>query len=63
MNKQEEAGTPEAEANEKRLLRNWITGRKETWIDDPKNIKNAQTEQSARANLIYEQYIKDQQGK
>lgn len=62
-NKQEGTANPQTAEDEARIGRNWLTGQKETWVNTPQNIKNAQSEQSARANLIYEQYLRDKEGK
>lgn len=63
VNKQPGSANPYTPEDQERIVRNFFTGAKETWVDTPSAIKNTQSEQSSRANLIYENYLKSQQGK
>jgi hypothetical protein len=63
VNKQPGSANPYTPEDQQRIVRNFFTGAKETWVDTPSAIKNTQSEQTSRANLIYENYLKSQQGK
>ena len=62
-NKQPGSANPATPEDNARILRNYYTGQKETWVDTASAARNAQSENTSRANLIYENYLKSQQGK
>lgn len=62
-NKQEGSTNPATPEDNARILRNFAFGQKESWVNTGPNMKYAQSEQTARANLIYENYLKSQEGK
>lgn len=62
-NKQPGTANPTTPEDQARIGRNWLTGQKETWVDTAQNRQNTKTEQASRTKLIYENYLKSQQGK